>query len=302
MNSRLPWDDLQLILAVAEAGSLSGAGRKLRLSHTTVFRRLGAIEQRLGVRLFDRARSGYAPTPAGEEAAEAARRVEAEVLGLEQRVAGRDLRPSGSLRVTTTDSLLFGLLSSILRDFRAAYPEILLEITSSNTVLNLSRREADVALRPGRASPDSLVGRKIAMIAQAVYCPAKSANAKGERLDWIGPEGAMAYRALDSWMSELGHDQSCRLRIDSVLGIYAAVRNGGGRAVLPCYLGEADLGLARVGDPIPALATDLWLLTHGALRNTGRVRAFMGFVADAVVARRDLLAGTTGPGLRSPLT
>lgn len=112
-EQRLSWDDLRLVLAVAQAGSLAGAARRLGISHATVFRRLAAIEAELGVKLFERTRAGYAPTPAGEDAAAAAERIQDEVHGVERRVAGRDVRPSGTVRVTTTDTLLSGLLSPV---------------------------------------------------------------------------------------------------------------------------------------------------------------------------------------------
>ena len=148
MNSNMKWDDLRLVLAIAGTGSLSGAGRRLGLSHATVFRRLGRMEERLGARLFERARTGYAPTLAGEVVAALARRIEGEVLEVERRVAGQDLRPAGTLRVTTTDTLLIGLLSPILVRFRSRFPDISLQVAVANEVFDLSRREADVALRP----------------------------------------------------------------------------------------------------------------------------------------------------------
>lgn len=291
MNRQLPWDELRLVLAVAEAGSLSGAGRRLGLSHATLFRRLGKVEERLGVRLFERDRTGYVATLAGEEIAAAARRVEAEVVEVERRVAGRDLRPSGTLRVTTTDTLMVGLLSPILAAFRKAQREIALEVAISNQVLSLSKREADVAIRPINAPQETLVGRKIGVIEQAVY-GRRALLPKGRRsvdlraVDWVGPDEAMAYRALDRWMAEQGLDESCRYRVDSLFGMLAAARDGAGLAVLPCYLGEPDRRLVRLGKAIPALATDLWLLTHPDLRKTVRIRAFMDFVAEAVRARR----------------
>ena len=99
----------------------------------------------------------------------------------------------------------------------------------------------------------------------------------------------MAYRPLETWMAAEGHDARCRYRIDSVLGMVAAAGDGAGLAVLPCYLADADARLRRLDAPLPALATDLWLLTHPDLRRAGRVRAFMDFVAAAVQERRGLL-------------
>jgi DNA-binding transcriptional LysR family regulator len=283
MNGNLQWDDLRIVLAIADEGSLSGAGRRLGVSHATVFRRLGDLERRLAVRLFDRDRGGYRPTVAGEATAAAARRVETEVLAVERLLAGQDLRPSGRLRVTTTDSLLAGVLAPVFAEFRRDFPEIDLEVALSNQLFSLSRREADIALRPSTAPPEVLVGRRIATIAQAAYGHAGLVDAADplalQEADWIGPDDAMAYRALERWMAAEGHDRRCRYRLDSVLGMAAAAGEGAGLAVLPCYLGDADGRLVRLGEPLRSLATDLWLLTHPDLRHAARVRAFLDFVA-----------------------
>lgn len=292
-ESNLPWDDLRTVLAIADAGSLAGAARALRVSHATAFRRLGAIEARLGTRLFERNRGGYTPTAAGEDVAAAARRIEAEVAGVERRVVGRDLQPSGTLRVTTTDTLLLGLLSPILAAFRQDHPEITLEIAVSNAQLNLSRRDADVAVRPTQAPAENLVGRRAGTIAQAVYGPKGHASAQPDpdSARWIGPDETLWYRQLEDWMGRHGHDERCQYRVDSLAGIHAAVRAGAGLAVLPCYLGDADPGLERIGGPLEELAIDLWLLTHPDLRSVARIRAFTSFVGDALRERSPALAG-----------
>lgn len=296
-EQKILWDDLRTVMAIARAGSLSGARRRLGVSHATVFRRLGDIEQRLGVRLFDRARTGYTPTPAGEDIATVAERIEAEVVGVERRVAGQDLRPSGTVGVTTTDTLLMGLLSSIFADFRESYPEISLEVVVSNQLFNLSKREADVAIRPTLTPPEILVGRKIGIIAQAVYGRSDTfSSLEGaldlDAVDWVGPDERMAYRPLDSWMAAHGFDERCRYQVDTVMGMLAAVRDGMGLAVLPCYLCDGDERLVRVGDTIPELSTDLWMLTHPDLRKVARIRAFLDFVARSVKGMHARLLGT----------
>lgn len=287
MNSKLNWDDLKLALAIGRSGSLSGAGRDLGVSHATVFRRLGEIEQRLGVALFQRSRSGYAPTLAGEEIIRSATDVEASVFDVERRVMGQDLRPSGTVRLTTTDTLLHGLLSPLLCNYRDSYPDISLEIVVSNQVFDLTRREADIALRPASAPPETLVGRKIATIAQAIYGHHDLADGltdieEARNASWIGPDERMAYGALDKWYGDQGINSRCHLRTDTMLGMFAAARDGLGLAVLPCYLADRASGLTRIGDPIPSLATDLWLLTHPDLRHTARIRAVLDFIATEV--------------------
>src|SRR5438552_1107485 len=121
------FEDLQLLATLGEAGSLTGAARRLGVDHSTAFRRLGALEQRLGVRLFERARDGYSPTPAGEAAIATALRILDDLDALERRLAGEDLRPSGVVRVTTTDTLV-EFLAGPLAAFREAHREIVVEV------------------------------------------------------------------------------------------------------------------------------------------------------------------------------
>ena len=274
-----------LVHAITNAGTLSGAARALGVSHPTAFRRLNRLETKMGVRFFDRARDGYTATAAAEEVSALVRRMSDEVLAVERRITGRDLRPSGTLRITTTDTLLFGWLSSNLREFRIAYPEIELELVVSNSVFSLSRREADIALRPAEEPDESLVGRKIGTIAQAVYMARQlggtaNRNRVSDTVGWIGPDESMTYPALDRWLWSEGLVDRCRIRVNTVYGMLSAARAGLGLALLPCYLGENDEQLLRVGKEIPSMASDLWMLTHPDLRRTGRVRAFLDYVAE----------------------
>ena len=168
----LSWDDFRYIKAIAETRSLNGAAQTLNVNHSTVFRRLGQVEKQLGSRLFDRGRAGYVLTTCGEEMVRLAERIGDDVTSFERRVTGQDLRPSGELRVTSNDLVLLHLLTEVLVDFRKAYPEIVLDIVVSNTMLNLSRRDADVAVRAAYHPPETLSGRRVSKIAWAVYGPA----------------------------------------------------------------------------------------------------------------------------------
>ena len=243
----------------------------------------------MGVRFFDRARDGYTATAAAEEVSGLVRRLRTDVLAVERRIVGRDLRPSGTLRVTTTDTLLFGWLSPGLREFRRAYPDIRLELVVSNDVFSLSKREADIAVRPAHKPDESLVGRRIGTIAQAPYMAKTLATQVDNTealasIDWIGPDESMTYPAYDRWLEQDDLVERCRIRVNSVYGMLSAARAGLGVSVLPCYLGENDEQLSRVGGVIPSMATDLWLLTHPDLRKTERIRVFLDHVAG--LARR----------------
>ena len=297
MNEQhIRWDDLCLVLAVQRFGSLSGAGRNLAVSHATVFRRLTGLERRLGVRLFERSASGYTATPAGELLSVTAERIEEEVFRAERYVIGQDLRPAGSVRVTTTDTLLAGLLTPILFDFHRQYPGIELELAVSHQLFNLSKREADVALRPTPRPQHTLVGRKVGEIAQAAYVStqhpfAAQPDAELSSFEWIGPDVTLSYTLLDTWMASHGLHRNVSYRVDTLLGMRDAAAAGFGVAALPCYLGDQDTQLIRVGQPIADLEVDLWLLTHPDLKDVARIRVFVDFVADAIETRRNLLLG-----------
>jgi DNA-binding transcriptional LysR family regulator len=167
--AEIVWDEFRLVRAIAEARSLAGAADALGINHSTVFRRLGALEKAMGARLFERSRTGYAPTAAGEKMVDLANRISDEIVDLERKITGQDLRPSGDLRVTTNDTLLVHLLSEIFAGFRRAYPEINLDIVVANEMLNLSKRDADIAVRATDRPPDTLVGRRLAGIRWGIY-------------------------------------------------------------------------------------------------------------------------------------
>ncbi len=289
MYSTLTWDEMCLVHAVASVGTLSGAARILDVSHPTAFRRLNRLEQKMGVRFFDRARDGYTATFAAEEVSSLVGRLRDEVLAVERSIAGRDLRPSGTLRITTTDTLMFGWLSLVLRDFRVAFPQIQLELVVSNDVFSLAKREADIAVRPAQEPDEILLGRKIGTIAQAAYVARELAVAveRGEgmdSIDWIGPDDSMTYPDFERWLEDRGLVDRCRVRVNSVYGMLTAVKAGLGFSVLPCYLAENDGQLIRVGSDIPSMATDLWILTHPDLRKTERILVFLDHVARAAEA------------------
>jgi DNA-binding transcriptional LysR family regulator len=295
MHTSLEWNDLHLVLAVVREGSLSGAARTLGVRHSTVFRRLGAIEQKLGVRLFERFRDGYSPTSAGEAAASLAARIAEDVLSLERRLSGQDLRPSGTVRITTTDTV-GALLTRHLSALRAAHPEIGLEIAISNVMANLTRREADIAITPTPEPPETLVGRRIANIAHAIYGSPdylnRSENKDLSAHEWIGLDDALAGTVIGTWLRKNVPQARLACRVDSLPALRDVAVAGLGLALLPCYLGDNAPGLRRaVRKTLPQPRSALWLLTHNDLKRTARIRAVMDFFASALVADRALLEG-----------
>jgi DNA-binding transcriptional LysR family regulator len=300
MHNALDWNDLRLVLAVFREGSLSGAARRLGVTHSTVFRRLGAIEETIGARLFERFRDGYAPTPAGETAAEAAARLEDEVFTLERKLSGQDLRPNGTVRITTTDTLSPVLMRHV-PTIRASHPDIQLEIAISNTMANLTRREADIAIRPTPQPPEMLIGRRIGEIAHAIYGSSAYLSRHHDKdlcaHDWIGLDDALASTVIARWMHENLRNARITCRVDTLPALCDAAAAGLGLAVLPCYVGDVASGLRRLRrKALPEPRSALWLLTHDDLKRTARIRATLDFLADAFASERALFQGKRSAG------
>ncbi len=298
---RLPWDDFRLVKAIADTRSLTGAAETLGVNHSTIFRRLADVERRLGTMLFERHRTGYALTPAGEEMVALADRMERDVATFTRRLAGQTLTPSGELRVTTNDTLLLYLLMPVLGVFRRTYPDIRVDMVLSNQALNLSKRDADIALRATDAPPETLVGRRLASLAWALY---------GRRSDFpeavAGREVAPERLAVCTWVSlgdQFGHLKAARyvrdtvpserlaLKINSVLGLTEAVEEGIGIGPLPALIADRRPTLVRLAPPNPDFEAGLWLLTHPDLRSSPRIRAFLDVAAAEIVKMRPLVEG-----------
>lgn len=298
------WNDLRLVLAIVRAGSLTSAAKALGVNHSTTFRRLGALEERLGVRLFERLPAGlYAPTSAGERMAATAERVETETAALDRDLLGADLRLSGRLRVTCSETLAYALLTPCVADFRAAQPGIVLDLVIDNRVLSLSRREADVALRVARPKEPDLHGRKLADLAWALYATPDLLKRVGpvaadrlEDVPLIGWEEAVTGVNSADWLAREAPERAIVYRTNSVVNQMVAARSGIGVALLPCFLGDTQPALVRaVAEPLAEIGRELWIVTHADLRRTARVRAFMDSAAAFLTARRDLLAGQARP-------
>jgi DNA-binding transcriptional LysR family regulator len=294
------WNDLKLVLAIARSGALTRAAGVLHVDHSTVYRRLQALERRLGTKLFERSPSGeYRPTAAGTQMAAAAERIEAETQLLGRTVLGQDQRLTGRLKVTSSETLAYRLLTDQIARFRVTHPGILVELVVDNRVLSLSRREADIALRPMRPQEPGLFGRKLADVEWAVY-----ATNRLVRIDADDPFGGLPVigwgeeanniRAA-SWVAKHASDARIVYRSSSLINQLVAARAGLGAALMPCYLGDPEPDLARLGAPRDEVRGELWIVTHDDLRTTARVRAFLELVGEGLIAHRSVIEGQGVP-------
>ncbi len=294
----LAWDDFRLIKAIADKRALPAAATALGINHSTVFRRLGQIEEALGVRLFERHRSGYIATPAGEEMVQLAGRVDDDIHAFKRRLAGQEIKPAGELRIATNDTLLVDLLTPVFAQFLAQCPDIRLDILIGNQAANLSKRDADIAIRATDNPPESLIGRKPARIAWALY--GRSSDFPGPELppiealwqrEWVSLGEQFTQLSAVRYLARHVAPERVVYRLNTVLGLAEAIEAGIGIGFLPCFIGDVRPGLARLAAPDPDLAADLWLLTHPDLRHTPRVRLFLDFAFGALARLKPLVEG-----------
>jgi DNA-binding transcriptional LysR family regulator len=292
------WNDLACFLAVARAGTLAGAARALSVNHSTVFRRLNRFEAVLGVRLFERLPEGYALTEAGEALLPRAERVAAEIDAAARELFGRDARLEGPIRVTTATNLATSYLARYLPEFARAHPGVHVELVVGDENRDLSRREADVALRATSDPPEHLVGREIVRIGWSVFGSAAYRRRHGAPHSMDELEGHRLIRAdpplrrlpAFAW-AERHLPSACFVATSNDLTTMAALAiEGLALAILPDD--QRRPRLERLFETRPAFSTQIWLLTHPDLRGVARIRAFMDFVAERLRADERLAAST----------
>ncbi len=294
---RFSWDDLRIIKMLSECGSRAIAAERLGINASTVSRRVAQAEAALGVALFERRRAGYKLTPEGVELRALSERVELDVVSVARRVAGAVHGPLGTLRITTSDSLLLYFLTPILAEFRTRNPSLSVDVLVGNDTLDLARDESDIAIRATRSPLENLVGRKLASIAWAPYGSALQFRRKRPAADRIFDMTWASYTGKLSGLKAFHYLQSrvapinVAYRSDSVAAVSKAVAAGLGMGYLPCMLGDLTTELVRVGPVVPELEDELWLLTHPDIRRTRRVQTFMSFCAAAVAKQKALIEG-----------
>jgi DNA-binding transcriptional LysR family regulator len=288
----MEWDDFKYFLAVARGGSLTAAGRVLKTSAATVGRRILTLEGRLGARLFDRGQTGYSLTESGEAIRLKAEEVEEAVLSVEREAFGRDLRASGKVRVAAAEDIASVIIAPKLPDFRRSYPGIVLEAVSSWDVVNLTRREADVAIRTVRPTQGDFVIRQTGVWNCALYV---SRNFASERklaadmktvpdVDVISWTEEHRFRGGD-WFEKHAPNARVVFAANSRHIQYAACKAGLGAAILPCLSADRDPALLRLLPPERVRSVPLWLVAHRDLIRTARVRAVMDFLGEIAPKR-----------------
>lgn len=290
------WDDVRFFLAVARAGSLSGAARVLGVGHVTVGRRIAVLEKRLGVILLQRTPDGFGVTSAGEAVLRRCIAMENSALDLERAAAGRDSLAVGAIRLTTTEALAHRVIAPAIAELRKNHPDLRVDLAAGVRSLDIARREADLAVRVGRPSGSGLVCRKLGEVGYSLYA-SRSYLAKhrtpqrGEGLaghDLITFTGAPAATS-PFFMNESVEEARIALRCDNPLIQLQAAANGIGIAELACFLGDDCANVVRLWPGEPPALRSVWLVLHEDLRRSARIRVVSSIIGDTFRRQRKIL-------------
>jgi DNA-binding transcriptional LysR family regulator len=278
--------DLQIILATVRAGTMSDAGKRLGIDGSTVFRAIQRLEKGLGQQLFARSRNGSHATGLALKLAQHAERIEIEMEGARTAIQRtQDGLVSGLVRLTTTDTVLHGLVFPMLAGLASAQPLLQFELATGNELTSLAKRDADIALRVTRHPPHYLIGKHIGQIRFALFGPRPDRMADFDpanlaRCDWVAPDDALPDHSSVLWRKRQHPSVTPRHKVDSILSVTAGIASGLGIGLIPLFLAQHRDDLVQLSDPIDECETQLWLLTHVESRHIPRVATVYAYLAD----------------------
>jgi DNA-binding transcriptional LysR family regulator len=283
----LDWNDLRYFIAVADGGSTLAAGKALRVSQTTVARRIAALEGALGVHLFEKRQAGYALTSTGSDLLARARQVEQSANAFAEAAGAQSRDLKGAVRITTQEIFANTLLGPILRELHELHPEIIIELDTQQELIGLGAGVADIALRSTAGEmPAGIFGRRLCVDDWTLYCsrdygerhgvPRTRHDLRGHAI--IGGGGGKLWLHYEAWLRSLGLEDQVAMHHATSTGLLTAVRSGIGIAVLPSVVADGDPDLIRCLPPRGDHGRTMWLLTHDRVRHTPRVRAVIDFL------------------------
>ena len=295
MDQSFDWDLLQSFLAVARAGKLTTAAKRLRIDHSTLGRRLAALEAALGAKLFERRVSGYTLTPQGDRLLHRAETLESTVLAIQSDVGQGSSRVSGAVRIGAPDGFGTAFLAPVVGRLLAAHPDLDIDLVATPRSFSLSRREADIAIGLSRPAHGRLHARKLTDYELGLYA------ARAHPALWAGIETAedIAARPFISYIDDLifapeldyvpsiSRAISPRLRSSNLIAQLQATAAGAGLCVLPCFLADPDARLVRVLPAEVRITRTFWMIVHSDLRDLARIQVTRAFIAEEVARAVD---------------
>lgn len=268
--------DLDVVLALARGGTLASAGERLGVDASTVFRSLQRIERGLGQPLFERSRAGYRPLELATQLATHGEEIETTLEAARSLADAAPSQVSGTVRITSTDTVLHGLIAPALGPLKQQHPLLSFDLHTGNELASLTRRDADIAVRATKRPPQHLVGKQVGTLRVAVYAPRRRGaprwpDVEAGTVDWIAPDDALPEHPSVVWRKRHWPRAEPRYRVSSILSVLELVALGLGVGVVPLFLAEGRTDLTQLTEPLGDAETELWLLTHPESRHLRRV-------------------------------
>lgn len=282
------WNDLKYFLVIAREGTASAAGRVLGVKHTTVARRIEALESSLGTRLFDKSRTGYAMTQAAENLFEQVALMEEKARTIDRQASNQDSALAGPLKLTIAFELANRLIIPNMGAFCQQYPDIEMQWLMTKGLVDLATMEADLAIRMTANPPDYLVGREIMKLHHGIYASPAHFNKSEQQTKVILFQSELK---RPDWVKHHAKNADISLRVDDVGSMAVAAANGFGLAKLPCFIGDTQPGLVRLDCKLPPSEWGIWVLNHVELRATARVRKCKEYLISVLESQRELIQG-----------
>lgn len=284
---KMSTSDLEVTLALVRGGTLAGAGERLGMDPSTVFRSLQRMERGLGRVLFERTRSGYVATEFATELAGHAEQLETALEAARSCVEAAPSQVSGSVRITTTDTILHGLIAPALKSLAREHPLLSYDLHTGNELASLTRRDADIAVRATKRPPQHLVGKHIGPIRVALYAAKrqgarKLVDVEAGKVDWIAPDDALPEHPSVIWRKRHFPKIIPRYRVNSILSVLELVALGLGVGIVPLFLAEGRSDVVQLTEPLDECETELWLLTHPESRHLRRVATVYSHLASVM--------------------
>ncbi len=287
----MDWNHLKYFIILAKEKTLQKAADVAGSNPSTVFRRIKSFEEEIGTKLFERTSEGYLLSGNGEQLFAEALEIEERIEAVTRKIYRLDEQLRGEVIFTTTDTMASTVLMGIVRDFSRSYPSLNLDIRISPQFFNLSKREADIALRPSSSPPDHLIGRKLGSVQFAVFAstsylqehPIQDFLTEIDQHSLIGADQSLSHLKSKKWFDKLTRKSSYTAKADNLIAIANLCNIGMGLAVLPTYFEKYFSNLRLVHTPSEFIGSDLWLLTHKDLKNLSRIKVTMGFFQERLL-------------------
>jgi DNA-binding transcriptional LysR family regulator len=280
--------DLETILSVVRFGSLARASERLGMDSSTVFRNIQRIERQLGQSLFERSKSGYLPREMAVTLSKYAEKIETELEFARNAALLTEQGVNGIVRIATTDTILQALVTPAIVQFRRLHPLLQFELLASSELVNLSRRDADIAVRATKRPPPHLVGKQIGPLRVAAFSGKSRATmslqehiAKGT--PWIAPDDALPEHPSVLWRQKHVPKAYVQYRVNSILSVADLIGHDAGIGIIPLFLANSRDDLTQISEPLDEAETALWLLTHTESRHLRRISAVFSYFSEYIL-------------------